>query len=118
MDYIKAFCVGGALCLIGQILIDKTALTPAKILIVYVISGVILGAAGLYEKLVEFSQAGACVPLTGFGYSLAMGVRDAVDEKGFLGIFSGGFSRCAGGITVAVLSGYVMSIFFKAKDKS
>ena len=118
MEYCKAFIVGGLLCLIGQILIDKTKLTPARILVGYVVAGVILGGLGVYEKLAEFAGAGATVPLTGFGHTLAKGVREAVDEKGFLGIFTGGLKSTAGGITAAILSGLVMSLLFKAKDKS
>ena len=118
MDYIKAFLVGGLLCLAGQILIDKTKLTPARILVGYVVIGVILGGLGIYEKLAEFAGAGATVPLTGFGNTLAKGVREAVDEKGFLGIFTGGLKSTSGGITAAILSGLVMSFLFKAKDKS
>ena len=106
------------MCLIGQILIDKTKLTPARILVSYVVIGVILGAIGIYQKLVDFAGAGASVPLTGFGNTLAKGVRDAVDQAGFLGIFTGGLKSTAGGITAAVVSGLLMSILFKAKDKS
>ena len=118
MDYLKAFLVGGGLCLIGQILIDKTKLTPARILVAYVVLGVFLNAVGIYEPLAEFAGAGASVPLTGFGNLLAKGVQEAVDEKGFLGIFTGGLKATAGGITAAIVSGLVMSLFFKAKDKS
>lgn len=118
MDYLKAFLVGGAFCLIGQLLIDKTKLTPARILVSYVVIGVFLGATGLYEKLVEFSGAGATVPLTGFGNTLAKGVREAVDEKGLLGVFTGGLRSTAGGITAAVVSALIMSLLFRAKDKS
>ena len=118
MEYLKAFLVGGALCLIGQILIDKTKLTPARILVSYVVIGVILGGFGIYQKLVDFAGAGAGVPLTGFGNTLAKGVREAVDQDGFLGIFTGGLKSTAGGITAAVVSGLFMSILFKAKDKS
>lgn len=118
MEYIKAFLVGGLLCLIGQILIDKTKLTPARILVSYVVIGVILGGVGVYEKITEFAGAGATVPLTGFGNTLAKGVREAVDKDGFLGIFTGGLKATAGGITAAIVSGLVMSLFFKAKDKS
>ena len=118
MEYIKAFLVGGFLCLIGQILIDKTKLTPARILVGYVVAGVVLGGFGIYEKLAEFAGAGATVPLTGFGNTLAKGVREAVDEKGFLGIFTGGLKSTSGGITAAIVSGLVMSFLFKAKDKS
>ena len=118
MDYLKAFLVGGILCLIGQILIDKTKLTPARILVTYVVAGVILGAVGAYKPLVEFAGAGATVPLTGFGYTLSKGVREAVDQDGFLGIFTGGLKATAGGITAAVFAGLLASILFKAKDKS
>ena len=118
MDYIKAFLVGGALCLIGQILIDKTKLTPARILVSYVVIGVLLGALGIYQPLVEFAGAGATVPLTGFGNTLAKGVKEAVQQDGFLGIFTGGLKATAGGITAAILAGLLASIVFKAKDKS
>lgn len=118
MDYIKAFLVGGLLCLIGQILIDKTKLTPARILVCYVVCGVILGASGLYKHLVDFAGAGATVPLTGFGFTLSKGVKKAVDRDGFLGIFTGGLTATAGGITAAMVLGLLMSILFKAKDKS
>lgn len=118
MDYVKAFVVGGLLCLIGQILIDKTKLTPARILVSYVVIGVVLGGLELYPKLVEFAGAGASVPLTGFGNTLAKGVREAVQEDGFLGIFTGGLKASAGGITAAILAGLAASLLFKAKDKS
>ena len=118
MDYIKAFLIGGLLCLIGQILIDKTKLTPARILVSYVVIGVALGGIGLYEKLVSFAGAGASVPLTGFGNTLAKGVREAVDSSGFLGIFTGGLKATAGGITAAVFVGLLVSLFFRPKDKS
>ena len=118
MDCIKAFLVGGVLCLIGQILIDKTKLTPARILVSYVVIGVVLGAFGIYEPLIEFAGAGAAVPLTGFGNTIAKGVREAIQEDGFLGIFTGGLKASAGGITAAVVAGLVASSLFKAKDKS
>lgn len=118
MDFLKAFLVGGALCLIGQILIDKTSLTPARILVSYVVAGVVLSAIGLYEPLAEFAGAGASVPLTGFGHTLAKGAKEAVNEKGFLGIFIGGLKATAGGITAAILGGLIASLLFKAKDKS
>lgn len=118
MDYLKAFLVGGTFCLIGQILIDKTKLTPARILVSYVIIGVILGAAGIYKPLLEFAGAGASVPLTGFGNTLAKGVREAVSKDGFLGIFTGGLKATAGGITAAIFFGLVTSFLCKAKDKS
>ena len=118
MDYVKAFLVGGALCLIGQILIDKTKLTPARILVSYVVAGVLLGAVGLSPKLIEFAGAGASVPLTGFGSLLAKGVKEAVMKDGFLGIFTGGLKAAAGGITAAIIAGLVASFLFKARDKS
>ena len=118
MDYIKAFAVGGILCVIGQILIDKTKLTPARILVSYVVIGVILGALGVYKPMVEFAGAGASVPLTGFGYALSKGVKEAVQQEGFLGIFTGGLKACAGGITIAVFFGLLTSLIFKPKDKS
>lgn len=118
MDYLKAFFVGGLICFIGQVLIDKTMLTPARILVSYVVVGVFLGAVGIYKPLAEFAGAGATVPLTGFGYTLAKGVKEAVLEQGFLGIFTGGLKATAGGITVAILAGLLASLIFKAKDKS
>lgn len=118
MDYVIAFAVGGALCLIGQILIDKTKLTPARILVCYVVAGVILGAMGVYKPFAEFAGAGATVPLTGFGYTLSKGVREAVDQKGFLGILTGGLKATAGGITAAIFAGLLAGILFKPKDKS
>jgi stage V sporulation protein AE len=118
MDFIKAFLVGGALCLIGQILIDKTKLTPARILVSYVVIGVLLSAIGIYEPLVEFAGAGATVPLTGFGHVLAKGVKEAVQEKGFLGILTGGLKAAAGGVTAAIFCGLLVSLIFKDKDKS
>lgn len=118
MDYIKAFIIGGLICLIGQILIDKTKLTPARILVSYVVIGVVLGAIGLYEPLVEFAGAGATVPLTGFGYTLAKGVKEAIGKDGFLGILTGGLKATAGGITAAIVAGLIVSFIFKAKDKS
>ena len=118
MDYLKAFLMGGLLCLISQILIDKTKLTPARILVSYVVIGVLLGAAGLYKPFAEFAGAGASVPLTGFGNTLAKGVREAVDRDGFLGIFTGGLKAAAGGITAAIFCGLLMSFLFKPKDKS
>lgn len=118
VDYLKAFLVGGMFCLIGQILIDKTKLTPARILVSYVVIGVLLGAVGLYKPLAEFAGAGATVPLTGFGYNLAKGVKEAVNTDGFLGILTGGLKASAGGITAAVIAGLLASFLFKAKDKS
>lgn len=118
MDYLKAFLVGGILCAIGQILIDKTRLTPARILVSYVVIGVFLSAIGVYEYLVDFAQAGATVPLTGFGHNIAKGVREAIDADGFLGIFTGGLKSTSGGITGAIMAGLIVSLVFKAKDKS
>ena len=118
MDYLKAFLLGGVLCAIGQILIDKTKLTPARILVLYVVSGVILGALGLYQPLIDWGGAGATVPLTGFGHNLAKGVREAVQEDGTLGILTGGLKAAAGGITAAVIFGLLAAVFFKPKDKS
>ena len=118
MDYLKAFLVGGALCLIGQVLIDKTKLSPARILVGYVVCGVLLGAVGVYEPLADFAGAGASVPLTGFGYTLAKGVKKAVTEDGFLGIFGGGLKATACGITAAIIAGLVVSLIFKPKDKA
>ena len=118
MDYLKAFLVGGILCLFGQLLIDKTKLTPARILVSYVVMGVILGGIGLYPRLVEFAGAGATVPLTGFGNTLAKGVREGINEDGFLGIFTGGLKAAAGGIAAAVAAGFLASLIFKPKDKS
>jgi len=118
MDYLKAFISGGMLCLIGQILIDKTKLTPARILVCYVVIGVLLGALEIYQPLVDFGGAGATVPLTGFGNTLAKGVKEGVQQDGFLGIFTGGLKAAAGGIAAAIVTGLTVSFFFKAKDKS
>lgn len=118
MDYVKAFLVGGVLCLIGQLLIDKTKLTPARILVSYVVIGVFLSAIGIYEPLVEFAGAGATIPLTGFGHNLAKGVKEAVADDGFLGVLTGGLKATAGGITAAITAGLLASLIFKAKDKS
>ena len=118
MDYLKSFLIGGAICLVGQLLIDKTKLTPARILVSYVVAGVILGAVGLYAPFAEFAGAGAAVPLTGFGNTLAKGVREAVDEQGFLGIFTGGLKATAGGITAAILEGLLAALLFRPTDKS
>jgi stage V sporulation protein AE len=118
MDYLKAFVFGGLLCVVGQLLIDKTKLTPARILVSYVVIGVILGAIGIYKPFAEFAGAGASVPLTGFGYSLAKGVKEAVDQSGFIGIFTGGLKATAGGIAAAVFAGLLASLIFKPRDKS
>lgn len=116
MNYLWAFLVGGVICAIGQILIDYTKLTPARILTAYVVSGVILGAFGIYKPIIEFAGAGATVPLTGFGYLLADGVKKAVDKDGFAGIFTGGLSSAAGGITAALVFGFVAASVFKSKQ--
>ena len=118
MEYVKAFVLGGVLCAIGQILIDKTKLTPARILVLYVVSGVALGALGLYEPLVEWGGAGATIPLTGFGNTLAKGVKEAVGKDGLLGALTGGLKASAGGITAAIFFGLLAAVFFKPKDKS
>ena len=117
MDYLNAFLCGGILCAIGQILIDKTQLTPARILTGYVVAGVLLSALGLYQPLVDWGGAGATVPLTGFGHSLAKGVAKAVAEKGWLGVFTGGLTATAGGITAAVVFAVIMALIFKPGDK-
>lgn len=118
MDYLKAFLVGGGICLLAQLLIDYTKLTPAKILVSFVVLGVILGGLGIYQPLVDFAGAGASVPLLGFGNTLAKGVREAVQDDGFLGILTGGLKATAGGITVAIIAGLLASLIFKPKDKS
>ena len=118
MQYIYAFLVGGALCLIGQVLISRTKLTPARILVIYVTAGVILGAVGLYEPLVRFSGEGARIPLTGFGYALAMGAIEGVKEQGFTGAFTGPVTAAAGGIAAAIFFGYLAAVLFNARTKS
>ncbi len=118
LECLKAFAVGGAICVIGQLLIDYTKLTPARILVSFVVSGVILTAIGVYEPLVEFAGAGATVPLTGFGYSLARGVKAAVTEHGALGALMGGLEATAAGITASVFFGLIAALFFKPGDKS
>ena len=117
MDYLWCFLCGGLLCLIGQVLIDLTKLTPARILTGYVVAGVILQALGLYQPLVDWGGAGATVPLTGCGYSLAKGVAKAVGEKGLLGVITGGLTATAGGIAAAVVFGLLMAVLFKPKEK-
>lgn len=118
IPYVKAFLVGGSICLIGQLLIDYTKLTPARILVSFVVLGVVLGGLGWYQPLIDYAGAGATVPLTGFGSLLAKGVRESVREHGFFGIFMGGLTSTAAGITVAVVSGLVISLIFKPGDKS
>lgn len=118
MYILKAFVVGGIFCLIAQILIDKTKVTPARILVGYVVGGVVLSAFGFYDKLVEFAGAGATVPLTGFGHTLAKGVKDAIAQRGAIGIVTGGITATAGGITVAIISAILIASIFKPKDKA
>ncbi len=118
LSYIRAFVVGGLLCAIAQILIDRTALTPARILVCYVVAGVILGGIGVYKPFVEFAGAGASVPLTGFGYIISKGVREAVDKDGLLGALTGGLTASAGGITAALFFGLLSSLILKSKIKS
>lgn len=118
MEFLRAFICGGILCAIGQILIDKTKLTPAKILVTYVVLGVLLGGIGVYDSIKEWGGAGATIPLTGFGNNMAKGVREAIDKDGFLGIFTGGFTAAAGGVTAALLFGYLVSLIFSSRDKS
>lgn len=117
MDYIRAFITGGIICVIGQILIDKTNLTPARILVSFVTLGVILTAIGIYEPIVKFGGAGATVPLTGFGYALANGAIKGAKESGVLGAFSGGVTATAGGITAAIVFGYLAAVLFDPKEK-
>ena len=118
IDYLKAVAVGGMLCVLGQLLIDYTRLTPARILTGYVVAGVLLGALGLYQPLADFAGAGATVPLTGFGNLLAKGVRKAVAEQGLLGAFTGGFTSAAGGICAAVFFSVLIALLFKPGDKN
>lgn len=118
LDYLKAFAVGGALCCVGQLLIDYTKLTPARILTSFVVAGVVLGALGIYQPLADWAGAGATVPLTGFGNALARGVRQAVQEKGLLGAFTGGFTAAAGGICAAMFFGFLVALVFKPGDKN
>ena len=117
LPYLKCFLVGGALCALGQILIDRTSLTPARILTIYVVAGVLLGALGIYEPLIDFAGAGATVPLTGFGSVLAKGVRKAVAERGWLGVFTGGFTASAAGVCAALLFGWLASLVARSREK-
>ena len=117
MEYVWAFLIGGAICAVGQVLIDLTKLTPARILTSYVVAGVILGALGLYEPLVDFAGGGATVPLTGFGYLLSKGVKEAVLEKGLIGAFTGGFTSTAAGISAAIFFGLIAALVFKSGSK-
>ena len=118
MEYVKAFLVGGALCVVGQVLIDRTNLTPARILVCDVVAGVILGGLGIYQPFIDWAGAGASVPLTGFGSLLAKGVKQAVEEKGVLGALTGGLTSAAGGITAAVFFGFAACLLFRAKPKN
>ena len=118
ISVLKAFLVGGGLCVIGQVFIDYTKLTPARILVTYVVMGVFLTAIGVYSPIVKFAGAGATVPLTGFGYSLANGVKEAVDEQGLIGAVTGGLTATAGGITAAIVSGLIMALLFRSGDKT
>lgn len=118
MDYIKAFIVGGIICVIGQILIDKTKLTPARILVTFVCVGAFMELFNLYKPIIDFAGAGATVPLTGFGSLLTDGVKKAIDEKGFLGVITGGLTASAGGISASLLFGFLVSLIFKSKPKT
>ena len=117
MEYLNAFLCGGVLCAVGQVLLDRTKLTPARILVCYVTAGVLLGGLGLYAPLVEWAGAGATVPLTGFGFTLAKGVQKAVSQHGLLGALTGGISATAGGITAAIFFGFLVALLFRAKPK-
>lgn len=118
LEFLKAFLVGGAICAVGQVLIDYTKLTPARILVSFVVAGVVLGALGIYQPLIDFAGAGATVPLTGFGALLAKGVREAVTTDGLFGVISGGITAAAGGITAAILFALITALIFKPGDKS
>lgn len=117
LDYVWAFLVGGALCIVAQILIDKTKLTPARILVFYVVGGVILTGIGVYQPLVDFAGCGATVPLTGFGYSLAKGVQKAIGERGFIGVLTGGLTATAAGVTAAMVFAWLAAVLFRGKPK-
>ncbi len=117
LDYVWAFLVGGALCIVAQILIDKTKLTPARILVFYVVAGVILTGVGVYQPLVDFAGCGATVPLTGFGYSLAKGVERAIDERGIIGAMTGGLTATAAGVTAAMVFAWLAAVLFRGKPK-
>lgn len=118
LDYLKAFIIGGLICVVGQILIDRTKLTPARILVLFVTLGVFLGAIGVYEPLVNFAGAGATVPLTGFGYTLSVGIKEAIEKQGLLGILTGGVTAGSAGIAAAVVFGYIAALVSKPRDKS
>ena len=117
LPYFRAFLVGGALCVIAQILVDKTKLTPARILVIYVVAGVIFGGLGIYQPIVDFAGAGATIPLTGFGFAISKGIREAVDEQGLLGALTGALKATAGGISAALIFGYLACLIFKGKSK-
>ena len=117
LTYLRAFLVGGIFCVVAQILIDRTKLTPARILVAYVVVGVVLGGMGLYQPIIDFAGAGATVPLTGFGYLISEGVRKAVEEKGLIGALTGGLTAAAGGIAAALIFGYLAALIFKGKTK-
>ena len=117
LEYAKAFVVGGALCVVGQLLIDLTKLTPARILVSYVVAGVLLGAVGVYQPLIDFAGGGATVPLTGFGNLLAKGVKEAVDKDGLIGALTGGFTSAAAGVTAAIVAGLLAGLIFKSGSK-
>lgn len=117
VEFIKAFLIGGVFCAIGQVLIDKTNMTPARILSIYVVAGVILGGIGIYQPLAAWAGAGAAIPLTGFGNTLAKGIKEAVAERGAIGIFTGGLTAASGGITAAIVFAFITSALFKPKDK-
>ena len=118
MNYVWAFVVGGAICVVGQLLIDLTAMTPARILVSYVVAGVVLSALGWYQPLVDFAGAGATVPLLGFGHNLAQGVLDAVAQSGLIGALTGGFSSAAGGITACLTCGFLAALLAKSRDQA
>ncbi len=117
LDVVRAFIVGGLFCVVAQILIDKTMLTPARILVGYVVAGVILGAVGLYRPIIEFAGAGAATPLTGFGYNISVGVRRAVEEKGLLGVFTGSLTAAAGGTAAALVFGFLAALIARGRPK-
>ena len=117
LQIIRAFLVGGLLCVVAQVLIDKTKLTPARILVSYVVAGVVLGAVGIYKPIVDFAGAGATVPLTGFGYLISEGIKEAVDKQGLLGALTGAFTAAAGGISAALVFGYLSAVVFKGKRR-
>ncbi|MFA5575716.1 MAG: stage V sporulation protein AE [Tissierellaceae bacterium] len=118
MEFIKAFIVGGLICVVGQVILDNTKLTPAHILVIFLTAGVVLGGLGIYEPLVKFGGAGATVPIVGFGYSLSQGAIEGAKSKGVIGAFTGGLTANAGGVAAAILFGYIMALVFKPKTKS